>query len=480
MKTIPLICAPAALLPVLLAVPLGAPAQTIDTTAMREVTAALAHDSLRGRDTGTAGERAAARIIAEALARLALEPAHPGGFVAPLPLLRVRMDTTSRVVVGTGADSAMFQAGLHFFMRSAGRDALRSFAGPAVLVADDATPPDSLRDVVVVTIQPPGEAQRARTRAWIRAGVRGVIVLVPSESQFAALRDGADGWLTSDARVDEPVWQPDLPILFAGPSLSAALLDGVALPLGFDGPLPLERSVDAQLQFAIESITSANIAGVLRGSDPVLRHEFVVLTAHYDHLGVGPALGTDSVYNGFSDNAAGVAMLLAIADALRPAPPSRSVLFLFPSGEERGLLGSSAWVADPPVPLERVTAALNLDAGAPPAPPVRWRVAGDTGSIAVREAAAVVRALGWTADVTGANANSDHWPFLDRGIPTVFLVPGRDWEGLDEAGRDRLFARWDRYHRPDDEWHPEYPFSGLARYAALALEITRRLAARAR
>jgi hypothetical protein len=121
---------------------------------------------------------------------------------------------------------------------------------------------------------------------------------------------------------------------------------------------------------------------------------------------------------------------------------------------------------------------LNLDAGAPPAPPVRWRVAGDTMASATRVAADVVRSHGWIAVLTGANANSVHWPVLAGGVATVFLVPGPEWEGLDDAARDALFARWDRYHQPGDEWRPGFPLSGICRYAELALAITRTLATR--
>ncbi len=168
-------------------------------------------------------------------------------------------------------------------------------------------------------------------------------------------------------------------------------------------------------------------------------------------------------------------MLLGVARALSAHPAAKPVAFLFTTGEERGLLGSTAWAADPPIPLDRTSAVLNLDAGAPPAAPVRWRVAGDTTRAAVRTAAAIVRRHGWAVDLTGANANSDHWPFMAHGVPTIFLVPGRDWEGLSAAERDRLFERWDRYHQPGDEWRPDYPLAGVVRYAELALEIVRGL-----
>jgi hypothetical protein len=455
-------------------------AQAIDTLVLRDVARALAHDSLLGRDTGSEGERKAAHIIAARLKAIGISPLDSAGFTIPLPLLRLRLDPASRIIVHTARDSAVFVAERDFTLHSAGRGGLRPMRGPAVYVDDVSRPAmaGQLDGRVIVTAGPMGEQTRDVIRSWIQDGVAGVILPVPSDSQFAAFqRSGAGERLIVDYVVDEPVWQPDLPVIVAGPALSRALFVDLT-PVRDDTArvLDLNRTVDAQLSFQTTPVPAANIAGLVRGRDPAVRHEVVILTAHYDHLGVGRPVRGDSIYNGFSDNAAGVAMLLVIAHALQADPPDRSVLFLFTSGEERGLLGSAYWTAKPPVPLDHTVAVLNLDAGAPPAPPVRWRVAGDTLLPAVSIAAGVVIDNGWTADVTPANANSDHWPFMDRGVPTVFLVPGRDWQGLSTIQRDALHAQWDRYHQPGDEWRPGFPMAGLKRYAELALEIARRFA----
>jgi Zn-dependent M28 family amino/carboxypeptidase len=191
-----------------------------------------------------------------------------------------------------------------------------------------------------------------------------------------------------------------------------------------------------------------------------------------------PASGGDSIYNGFSDNAAGVAMLLAIARVFAGDPPGPAVLFLFLTGEERGLLGASHAAAAPPVALDRIIALINLDAGAPPAPPISWRIAGGEGLALGRLAADVAARQGWTATLSAASPNSDYWPFLRRGVPAIFLIPGAEWEGVTPAERDALRQRWDRYHRPDDEWAPDFPFPGLARYADFALRVGRAAAER--
>jgi len=227
----------------------------------------------------------------------------------------------------------------------------------------------------------------------------------------------------------------------------------------------------------VDDVVAHNIAALIPGSDPARRDEVVAFTAHYDHLGIGaPDENGDSIFNGFSDNAAGVAMLLAIADEIRKDPPARSTLFLFFTGEEQGLLGSTHYVSAPLVPLERTVAVINLDAGAPPAPPIVWRIAGGTQSSLGEDAARIAEERGWTTQLERARPNSDYWPFLQKGVPAAFIIPGRDWEGLSPEEQQRLFERWDRYHQRGDEWKPDFPWAGLQRYAEIGLALGRHVA----
>lgn len=241
---------------------------------------------------------------------------------------------------------------------------------------------------------------------------------------------------------------------------------------GGSGAVPLPLSVNVAARFTFEDFEDYNVAALLPGSDPARRDQIVAFTAHYDHLGIGdPDANGDSIYNGFSDNAAGVAMLLAIAETVAKAPPARSLLFLFFTGEELGLLGSEYYATRPLLPLQRVTAVVNVDGGAPPAPPVQWRIAGGHASTLGQIAEAIGAEHGWAAQSSNTSPNSDHWPFFRRRIPAVFVIPGLEWEGLGSLERERLAARWDRYHQAGDHWDPEFPFVGLQRYAELAMRI---------
>jgi Zn-dependent M28 family amino/carboxypeptidase len=204
-----------------------------------------------------------------------------------------------------------------------------------------------------------------------------------------------------------------------------------------------------------------------------------VYTAHYDHLGVGiPDSRGDSIYNGFSDNAAGVAMLLSIAQAFgaRGNQPLHSVLFLFFTGEEQGLLGSDYYVARPLWPLGRTKGVINLDAGAPPGRPWSWRIAGGDRQALGSLAQDVAADHGWSATTSPATPNSDYFPFARLGVQAVFIVPGSGpYQGLTADSSLALRRRWDHYHDPADEWAADFPFAGLGRYAEFAYYIGRML-----
>jgi Zn-dependent M28 family amino/carboxypeptidase len=150
------------------------------------------------------------------------------------------------------------------------------------------------------------------------------------------------------------------------------------------------------------------------------------------------------------------------------------VLLLFFTGEEAGLLGSDYYVTRPLWPLYQVRAVINLDAGAPPAPPVTWRLAGVDSSGLGATALAIAAARGWTATTSPPRPNSDYFPFIREGVPAVFIIPGAGpYEGLTADSSDALRRRWDRYHEPDDEWAEDFPFGGLRRYAEFALSLVR-------
>jgi hypothetical protein len=418
-------------------------AVSIDTLSIRAHTRFLADDELAGRGTGTTGERLAAVYIASQLERLGLEPlGDDASFMLPIPLRQASIDPSTQVTITTGGRAEVFRSGRDFIVNTGGAGAFRNFEGRAHFLGQPAhaavrvASGRSLAGGVAVLLGPLGGSAVDLVPALIAAGVTGIVLLVPDPAQYDLyVRSRGAVRYFVDAPVDDPVWQPALPVLIAGPSMTEALLAGAGIPESVvqtdAGPgIDLARTVTAVIRADISDVPAANVAAVLPGSDAALRDEYVVYTAHYDHLGIStPDAAGDSIYNGFSDNAAGVAMLLAIAEAMRDAPPARSVAFLFFTGEERGLLGSAYMAAVPPLPLERIRALINLDAGAPPAPPMNWRIAGGADLPLGSLAADIAARNGWTAALSAASPNSDYWPFLTssaaaRSAPRSSCAPG--------------------------------------------------------
>lgn len=482
---------PVALALLALGLPVAVAAQEIDTLALRAHTYFLSHDLLEGRGTGTRGARLAATYLVSQLMGLGLQPIGPAGsYTLPVPLKAARIDTSSQIAVRLGDGVDTFHNGRDFIVQTGGAGAFHDFGGEALFVGSPAQAAaslartGSLRGKVLLVTGTLGATAQTLVPDWIRRGAEGIIILVGDDATYDLfVRSRGESRFYVDAPVNDPVWQPSIPMIIAGPTLTRALILAGPLPdsvLAGKPPaaaIPLDRTLQAHIGATVSDVPAMNVAGMIPGKDPARRNEFVVYTAHYDHLGIStPDARGDSIYNGFSDNAAGDAMLLAIAERMQRDPPDRSVLFLFFTGEERGLLGSTYYAARPAIPLSRVVAVINLDAGAPPAPPLSWRIAGGEDSALGALAQKVAEAHGWEAMRTGASPNSDYWPFLHRGIPSIFLVPGPHWQGIQGAAQEALRQRWEHYHQAADEWSPDFPFSGLERYAQYALEVGREVA----
>ena len=441
-------------------------AQTVDTMAMRANTRFLSSDALQGRGAGTAGERIAAEYIASELTRLGVAPVTNGTYFQRVPLKRAVIASSTLQFNNQSYGAA------DFVWNTGGRAAFHDFSGPVTYVGTIDTialrRSAETRGRVVVLTGAMGAAALNYVPALLRAGAVGVIIATADTTIFNLYaRSRGEARYFVDAPVDDPVWQADLPVVIAGPALSKQLVARERFT-------NIPGEVRVTLEMRVEDVASVNVAGIIRGTDARLRDQVITYTAHYDHLGIStPDARGDTIYNGFSDNAAGVAMLLAIADMMQQKRPARSVMFVFFTGEERGLLGSSYYATHPLLPLANVRGVINLDAGAPPAAPVSWRIAGGQGSRLGQLAQTVATRQKWTAELGGATPNSDYWPFLQHGVQSIFIIPGNQWEKVNAEQQAALRARWDRYHRADDEYHPDFPFSGMARYALMAYLVGR-------
>jgi Zn-dependent M28 family amino/carboxypeptidase len=258
-----------------------------------------------------------------------------------------------------------------------------------------------------------------------------------------------------------------------------------------DAGRPMSTALGLQVtlsqQATHEEASSANVVGLLRGSDPVLAGEYIVYSAHLDHVGVGTPVNGDDIYNGYYDNAMGVALMLeaARAFAAMSVRPARSILFVAVTGEERGLLGSDYFAHYPTVPTEALIANVNLDMPLflyPLADIVAFGAEHSSLESLIAPAIATENFL-LTPDPIPEEVifiRSDQYSFVRQGVPAVYLVPGFTSQdpAIDgtAAFREHLATH---YHRPsDDDARPVHWDSAL-RFARANVRIGLQISATA-
>jgi Zn-dependent M28 family amino/carboxypeptidase len=250
-------------------------------------------------------------------------------------------------------------------------------------------------------------------------------------------------------------------------------------------PVPLGVTASIALENTLRTIDSRNVVAKLEGSDPVLKDEYVIYTAHWDHLGIGGEVNGDRIYNGAVDNATGTGGLIEMARAFKklPRPPKRSILFLAVTAEEQGLLGSQYYAVTPIYPLSKTLANINMDGLNVYGRTTDVTIVGfgnsELDDYAANAAAEQGRTLRPDAEPEkGFYYRSDHFNFAKEGVPA--LDPD---EGTEFVGRTPDFAKKVRddyttlyYHKPQDEIRPDWDMSGVAEDLQLLLAVGYRVA----
>lgn len=245
-------------------------------------------------------------------------------------------------------------------------------------------------------------------------------------------------------------------------------------------PVPLGVRLSFRMQNSLRSLKTANVLGLLPGSDPGLRDQVVVYTAHHDHLGIGTPVAGDSIYNGARDNASGVACMLEVARAMTSMskPPRRSTLFAAVAAEESGLLGSAYYARHPTFPPGKIAANINFDA---------VNIWGETNDIEiigygksemddyVREVAALQgrQVKPDQSPDKGFFYRSDQFNFAKIGVPAVYLGVGSDFVGREAGWGRQVIDRWTatKYHQPSDEYDPNWDLGGAVQSSQLCLRV---------
>lgn len=249
-------------------------------------------------------------------------------------------------------------------------------------------------------------------------------------------------------------------------------------------PVPTGITLDIAFRNTVENLRSENVVGVVRGADPRLRDQYVVFTAHWDHFGIGPAVRGDSIYNGALDNASGTADLLAVARVAAAGPaPNRSLMFVFVTAEESGLLGSAYFAENPTVPADKIIANINVDGGNLLGRTRDLRVLGDNKSSLGPALARFVQPRGMrlTPDEhpeRGYFYRSDHFSFAKAGIPAVSIGAGTDFVGRARAWGPQQQEDYtaNRYHQPSDAYRADFDLTGAVQLSEIVLGFGRWLA----
>jgi hypothetical protein len=497
--------------------PAPLPASEFSADAFRAHVAFLADDLLEGRDTGSRGHEIAARYVSTQFAALGLQPGANGSWYQPVEFVRFTTSGTPTITVG----GHVFTHGREMVMRASPEAGALALAAPLVFVGYGLDMPSrgfddyrglDVRGKIVVALDGVPEGIASDVAAHLgsekrrMAGARGalgmIVIRTPQESAAMpwarSLRfanrpgttwietDGTPFMDTAGLRFSATLDEASATALFRsagrqlGPIFEEAARTG-AKPRGFamriDARVAREPSTGTRM-------TSPNVLAILPGTDPSVANEYVLLMAHLDHIGVreprpGDAAGADRINNGAMDNATGIATLIEVARAMsRPGNrPRRPILFAAVTAEEKGLLGAEYLSRHPVVGDGRVISVVNLDM-----PVLTYDFQDVTafgaehstlGPLVAQAAARMgVRLSPDPLPEEGLFTRSDHYKFVRRGVPSVFLMTGFAGEG------ERAFRRFldTRYHNVGDDMSQTFDWRAGARFAQLNYLIAREIA----
>jgi Zn-dependent M28 family amino/carboxypeptidase len=474
----------------------------------------LADDLLEGRGPGTRGGMLAARYIAAQFEALGLEPAGPDkSFFQPVALVGMKPQPTFSW--GTAAGAHPLAYGDDFVAWAETPDSSVAVgAAPVVFVGygiqspewqwDDYKGIDTKGKVLLMLVNDPGLQDsgvfngRALTYygRWTykleqgaRMGAAAVILIHTAQSATYPWSVVKGSWSVEQFKLD----QPQSPALTLAGWVSEGAARTALAAAGFNldslmhaaahrdfRPVDTGLKADIAVKSALRHIESVNVVARLPGSDPALAQQVVLLSAHWDHKGIGPVVDGDSIYNGAEDNASGVAAMLATAQALmqvRPRP-KRTLLFIATTAEESGLLGSETYAEHPLVPLVQTAAILNIDGA---------NVRGRTRDIAalgiersslgaVFRRAAAAEGLTATGDPDASKGSffrSDHFPLARAGVPGLSFSAGIDFVGRPSGwGREQDEKyNGERYHQPSDQYSPDFNYEGMVQEARVMMRV---------
>lgn len=494
----------------------GLPAQEISAPRIRAHVKFLSSDLLEGRGVGVRGGRLTTEYLATAFALAGAQPGGDNGtWFQNVTLTGVETEPTATLSAVRQGKTVSFRwtndfVGInHRQQPQAGLDAEAVFVGHGITAPefnwDDYKNTDVRGKVVVLfTNEPPstdpaffGGPALTYYGRWtykyeeaLRRGAIAAIIIHTDETAGYGWDVVRSSWGRENPYVK---LQPnETALVFAGwvtrgagerlLSLSGQSVDALLRAAGSRGfqPIPLGIRIRAAIPSKIRQIETRNVAALIPGSDPALKDQVVLFTAHWDHLGNGTAVNGDSIYNGAVDNATGCGILVELARAWAELPqkPRRSALFLAVTAEEGGLRGSEFYAANPIFPPGKTAVALNFDAIHPLGRTSDVVVTGSERTTLRPVVEAAARRMNLTIKPDprpeqGIFYRSDHFSLAKVGIPAFTVDAGSDFLGKPADFGRKIFSEFNtrHYHQPSDEYREDWDFSGLAQIARFGMLI---------
>jgi len=471
----------------------------------------LGDDKLEGRGTGTEGFAKAAAYVTDQFQKAGLQPAgEHGGYSQTVEFNVLQLDeANSSLAITQSGRPVSFQFGEDGFLTATANaapvNAPAAFIGYGLKVPeanyDDFAGVDLKDKIAVVVTGGPSsiptsvkahyQSGEERRKNLAAAGAVGLITIpnpkaeeVPWSriagarfSQRMELKDGGGAPSPKLALVINPAHAEKI---FTG---SGHKFQQIVADLGSEKPLPhfpLAITIRAKTGVNRSTAQSQNLAGALPGADPALENEYVVISAHLDHLGIGQPVNGDKIYNGVMDDASGIASLIEVARAMRDskARPKRSILFLAVTAEEKGLLGSQHYASHPTV-QGSIVADINMDMYLPLFPLKFLEVQGLGESTLGDDITEVCKESGVTvqADKQPDHVRfirSDQYSFIKKGVPSLAFKFG--W--LSGTPEEKLFNDWykDRYHSPADDTSQPVDKAAAAQFDSILEKLVLRVA----
>ena len=493
----------------------------ISAERIRAHTRFLSSDLLEGRGVGTRGGQLATEYIATQLALAgAVGMGANGGFYQPVPLVGIETEPNATLGAIANGKSADFKWSDDFVGSSQLQRPDISFEGEALFVGHGITAPEFHWDdfkgvevagkvLVVFTNEPPSTDPkffdgRALTYygRWtykyeeaLRHGALACFIIhtTPTasygwdvvrnswgkESAFVKLAPGGkalafQGWLTRDAG--------ERLLGLAGKHVDDLL---AASEKPDFKPVPLGIQIRMHVASKVRPLDSRNVAAVIPGSDPALREQAVIFSAHWDHLGIGEPVNGDTIYNGAIDNATGCAILLELARVWGSLPqkPKRTAVFLAVTAEEAYLRGSEYYASMPLVPLSRTAIDLNYDALYPFGRAADVVVTGAERTTVFPLAQQIAKRLNLAIaedaqPEAGHYFRSDHFAFARAGVPAFSIGHASEFAGKPAGFGEQAYQEYNRkhYHQPSDEFQEDWDFTALAQAAEFGFLLGRDIA----